>query len=124
MVAETFGRCLTAFERGASGDLEHRRPFAELGDRTPDGICLDIERGVWVSSGMTPDVVRVVEGGERADREEVSDDKAAAVCQIGGAANRTLYCLTYQRTGEDFGSGARSARIETVTVAVPGAGSP
>jgi hypothetical protein len=77
-----------------------------------------------VSSGMTPDFVRVVEGGEITDRVEVSDGKAAGACQIGGADNRTLYCLTYERTGKDFASGARNARIETVTVAVPGAGSP
>ena len=123
VVAETFANRLTAFDRDANGDLNNRRVFADMGELTPDGICLDIEGGIWISSFVTGDFVRVVDGGEITDRFKV-DNKAAVACQIGGADNRTLYCLTFAGEMEDLATGKRLARIETVTVDVPGAGSP
>jgi len=122
VVAETFGSRLTAFDRDAHGNLGNRRVFAELGDLTPDGICLDIEGGIWVASYMTGDFVRVLDGGEITDRFNVG--KAAVACQIGGNDNRTLYCMTFAGELADIASGKRLASIESVTVAVPGAGSP
>ncbi len=123
VIAETFANRLTAFDRDANGDLNNRRVFAEMGELTPDGICLDIEGGIWVASFMTGDFVRVIDGGEITDRIKV-ENKAAVACQIGGADNRTLYCLTFAGEMADLGSGKRLARIETVTVEIPGAGSP
>ena len=124
VVAETFGHCLTAFDRKADGSLTNRRVFAELGDYTPDGICLDIEGGIWVASFMTGDFIRVVDGGEITDKFSVGPGKAAVACQIGGPDNRTLYCLTFEGEIADIAKLERRARIETVTVAIPGAGSP
>lgn len=123
VVAETFANRLTAFDRDANGDLNNRRVFADLGELTPDGICLDIEGGIWVASFMTGDFVRVVDGGEITDRINVGE-KAAVACQIGGADNHTLYCLTFAGEMADLATGKRLARIETVTVDVAGAGSP
>jgi sugar lactone lactonase YvrE len=123
VVAETFGHRLTAFDRDGDGNLNNRRVFADLGEMTPDGICLDVEGGIWISSFATGDFARVVDGGEITDQFSVAD-RAAVACQIGGADNRTLFCLTYGGQIEDLGSGARLARIETVTVKVPGASSP
>ena len=123
VVAETFAKRLTAFDRKANGDLKNRRVFADMGEMTPDGICLDIEGGIWVASFMTGDFVRVVDGGEITDRFKI-ENKAAVACQIGGADNRTLYCLTFAGEMADLGSGKRLACIETVTVDIPGAGSP
>lgn len=123
VVAETFGHRLTAFDRHADGSLDNRRVFAELGEMTPDGICLDVEGGVWVASYMTGEFVRVLDGGDITDHFTVAERAAVAV-QLGGEDNRTLYCMTYSGQLEDIASGARLARIETVTVDVPGAGSP
>ncbi len=123
VVAETFGHRLTAFDRDDDGNLNNRRIFADLGEMTPDGICLDVEGGIWVASYMTGEFVRVRDGGEITDRFEVAD-RAAVACQLGGKDQCTLYCMTYSGQLEDVASGARLARIETVTVDVPGAASP
>src|SRR5919198_171920 len=47
VVAESYGRRLTAFDIGADGDLTGRRVFADLGDDPPDGICVDAAGAVW-----------------------------------------------------------------------------
>jgi len=124
VVAETFGHRLTAFDRTADGGLKNRRTFADLGDYTPDGICLDIEGGIWVASFMTGDFIRVTDGGAITDRVKASPGKAAVACQIGGADNRTLFCLTFEGEIADLAKRERRARIEIVSVDVPGAGSP
>jgi hypothetical protein len=41
IVAESYASRLTAFEIATDGDLSNRRVWADLGDRAPDGICLD-----------------------------------------------------------------------------------
>ena len=123
VVAETFANRLTAFDRDSNGDLSNRRVFADLGEVTPDGICLDIEGGIWVASFMTGEFVRVINGGEITDRFSVGK-KAAVACQIGGAENRTLYCMTFAGEMADLASEQRLGAIETVTVDIPGAGSP
>lgn len=123
VVAETFGHRLSAFDRDANGDLSNRRVFADLGELTPDGICLDTDGGIWIASFATGDFARVVDGGEITEQFSVGE-RAAVACQIGGSDNRTLYCMTYGGQIEDIASGARLARIEAVTVQVPGAGSP
>jgi sugar lactone lactonase YvrE len=123
VVAETFGHRLTAFDRDAKGNLSNRRIFADLGELTPDGICLDVEGGIWIASFATGDFARVVEGGNITDKFNVGA-RAAVACQLGGKDNRTLYCMTYSGQIEDIATGARLGRIETVTVKIPGAGSP
>jgi len=47
IVAESYGRKLTAFDIEADGGLSNRRVWADLGDGVPDGICLDAENAVW-----------------------------------------------------------------------------
>ncbi|MFN3389931.1 MAG: SMP-30/gluconolactonase/LRE family protein, partial [Allosphingosinicella sp.] len=43
IVAESFANRLTAFDLAEDGALSNRRVWAELGDHTPDGICVDAE---------------------------------------------------------------------------------
>ncbi|MGB1880751.1 MAG: SMP-30/gluconolactonase/LRE family protein [Gammaproteobacteria bacterium] len=121
--AETFGHCLTAFDLSADGQLSGRRVWAELGERTPDGICLDAAGGVWIASFMTGEFVRVEEGGQVTDIAPCPG-KCAVACNLGGAEGKTLFALTYEGELEDIQSGARNARIETCQVAVASAGSP
>ena len=121
--AETFGHVLTAFDRAADGSLSNRRVWAELGEGTPDGICLDQEGAIWVSSFMSGEFLRIEEGGRVTQRIAVPDKRAVA-CNLGGGDGRTLYCLTYEGAIEEVASGARNARIEVCRVAVASAGSP
>ena len=63
LVAESWGKCIAAFDLGDDGSLSNRRVWAELPD-FPDGIGIDAEDGVWVASPVSDRFTRVVEGGE------------------------------------------------------------
>ena len=123
VVAESDGGRLTAFDIAADGSLSGRRLYADLGDQMPDGICLDREGGIWVSSFHDGAYLRVLEGGEVTDRVQVPGRRAVA-CQLGGSDGRTLFCLTCEATWEEICAGRARSRVETARVEVPGAGSP
>lgn len=122
VVAETFANRLTAFDVDAAGRLSRRRLFAAVEPIFPDGICLDAEGAVWVASPLTSEFVRVREGGEITDRIPVG--RHAIACVLGGADRRTLFMLTSTAIPREAARDARSARIETAQVSVPGAGRP
>lgn len=121
VVAETWSKRLLAFDRHADGGLSHRRVFAGLGDRSPDGIWADAEDGVWVACYDTKEVIRVREGGQITDRV-ATGDRYAVACALGGADGRTLFCCTFAGDYDAMSSGARAAAIETARVDVPAAG--
>ncbi|WP_380877296.1 SMP-30/gluconolactonase/LRE family protein [Sphingomonas sp. DBB INV C78] len=121
VVAESWAGRLIAFDRHADGSLSHRRVFAGLGERSPDGICVDARDGVWVACYDTNEFIRVREGGAITDRVPVGDRHAIA-CMLGGEDGRTLFCCTFAGDFGAMGSGARNAAIETVRVDVPAPG--
>ncbi len=128
IVAETMGRCLTAFDIAADGSLSGKRKFANLGVSAmggvmPDGICLDVEGAVWVGSPATSEFVRVKEGGAITHRIPVPG-KWAVACMLGGEDRRTLFLCTAETTLQDLGRGKSVGWIETVRVEVAGAGLP
>ncbi len=121
IVAETMGRRLTAFDIADDGTLSNRRTYADLPGRLPDGIALDADGAVWVADAGGHACVRVREGGEITD--VVDTGRGCFACALGGPDRTTLFLLT----GEGFSGEAmrkRTAAIETVEVAVPGAGLP
>lgn len=121
--AETFGHRLTAFDINVDGTLSNRRVWADLGDNTPDGICLDDEGAIWVASFMTEKFLRVFEGG-KIQKEFSAEGKKAVACNLGGHDKKTLFCLTYDGELDDIAKGLMKAEIYTVKVEVGGAGSP
>jgi sugar lactone lactonase YvrE len=123
IVAETFAGVLTSFNLKPDGSLGGRRFFAHLGDRQPDGICLDAEGCVWVSCFGQDEFIRVHEGGDIAERVAVPGKRAVA-CMLGGEDRKTLFLLTAETTLEELAQGKSKGRIETVRVDVPGAGYP
>lgn len=123
VVAETWSSRLSAFDIAADGSLSNRRVYAELPDRMPDGICLDAEGAIWVSSFNSGEFLRVLEGGTITDIVHAGDKRAVA-CQLGGADGRTLFCLTYDGQIEDLHHQKAAGAIETVQVAVGSGGSP
>ncbi|MCE2392160.1 MAG: SMP-30/gluconolactonase/LRE family protein [Proteobacteria bacterium] len=122
IVGESMGARLTAFDVAADGSLSNRRVWAALEGAVPDGICLDAEGAVWVASPMSSEVLRVAEGGEVLAR--VPTDQLAIACMLGGDDRRTLFILTTTSVEREECQAQRPARIETVTVEVPGAGLP
>lgn len=123
IIAETFGHKLTAFDRAADGRLSNRRVWASLGERTPDGICLDADGAVWVASFMTGEFVRVCADGSTSD-VVATPGKRAVACNLGGADGRTLFGLTFAGELADLGSGKALAAVEVCRVDVAAAGSP
>jgi sugar lactone lactonase YvrE len=123
IVAESYGRCLTAFTIGADGSLSDRRTWAALGEGTPDGICVDAEGALWYADVPHQRCVRVREGGEVL--ETIPHDRGCFACMLGGDAGTTLFIVA--RTWEGVGStrdGARTGQLLTVEVDVPHAGRP
>lgn len=119
IVAETFGGRLTAFEVQPDGGLANRRTWASLPGRFPDGICLDAEGAVWLADARGRACLRVAEGGEVLD--QVDTGRNCYACMLGGPERRMLFiCIA---DGSER-AGARTAVIEAVEVAVPGAGLP
>jgi sugar lactone lactonase YvrE len=135
IVAETFAARLTAFDIAADGSLSNRRIWAEFDDRgvapslaelagrvSPDGICLDAKGAIWVASPQSRSVLRVRQGGEVTDRVEVSTVPYA--CMLGGEDGRTLFILTAKTSHPQNALAQMSGKIETIEVAVSGAGRP
>lgn len=121
IVAETFGVCLTAFDIQPDGSLAGRRIWASTSPAIPDGICLDAEGAVWVAS-PTGEVLRIHEGGQVADRINLS--RPAFACMLGGTDLRTLFVMTAKSDSPDEVRAESSGRVEIVEVDVPGAGLP
>ena len=123
IAAETFGNALHAWTIEADGTLADQRVFADLGDRSPDGLCLDVEGGVWVGAFLSGEFIRVLEGGEITDRVPTGDRWAVAPA-LGGPDMRTLHLVINETTFEGIIGGESTCRIEAVEVEVPGVGSP
>lgn len=123
IVAESIGRRLSAFTVGADGALSDRRVFADGLDGPPDGITLDAAGGVWTSMTLAHQFERIAEGGVVTDRIDIGD-RAAIACTLGGPARRTLFLLSSTDAYPKRLIGTRDSRLDTVTVAIPGAGRP
>lgn len=120
IIAETFGYRLTAFDVAADGALSGRRLWADLRGVMPDGICLDAEGAIWAGSPLTSEFLRIREGGAVTDR--IACMQPAIACALGGADGRTLYLVSGPTTRPEEALAARAGRIDSVRVAVAGAG--
>ena len=122
VVAETFGRRLTAFDIGDDGALSNRRVWAELGV-PPDGICLDAEGCIWVAVPRPGGFLRVAEGGEVRARVDL-EGWGGYACMLGGEEGRTLFLLEALTADPAEMSGRGNGRIRTMEVDAPRAGLP
>jgi sugar lactone lactonase YvrE len=122
IVAESMGRRLTAFDRASDGSLSNRRVWADLGDRLPDGICLDAEGAVWVANAGAPECLRVAEGGQVLEVIDTGDRCFA--CMLGGPMGTTLFMLTSASSEPEACIAQASARIQITTVSSARAGLP
>ena len=122
IVAETWGRRLTAFEIRPDGSLAPGRLFADLVDGSADGIAVDAEDAVWVACFGESEFRRVHEGGRVSEVVAVPGDHAVA-CALGGEDRRTLFLVCAQGV-EKLAQGGAKAWIRSLRVDVPGAGIP
>ncbi len=119
VIAETWSCRREAFERDIDGNLPGRRSYADLGDRMPDGICVDAAGGIWVASFNTGEFLRALDGGEVTDR--MSCDGCAIAYHLDGKNGTTLFCSTHTRTLDAIQSGKQAAMLHTIQVDVPSA---
>lgn len=129
IISESFAGQLTAFDIAPDGGLSNRRVFAKgLG---PDGICMDAEGAVWVSTGGSS-VVRVAEGGDVLQRVDFGVNRAPFALALGGPDRRTLFILTAEWRSADsitdnlgrLTKGPRTGEVLALPVSVPGTGRP
>ncbi|MGK0170707.1 MAG: sugar lactone lactonase YvrE [Gammaproteobacteria bacterium] len=122
IVAESWGRRLSAFDISADGTLSNQRVWADLLNHVPDGICLDAQGGVWSADPRNNAVIRVQEGGEVTHTFSTGSEGAYA-CMLGGPQRRTLYVCVNKASGPDVAN-TRTGRIVYTEVDTPGAGWP
>jgi sugar lactone lactonase YvrE len=122
LVAETFAHRISAFAFDADGGMQSRSVWAELGEATPDGVCLDAEGALWVASPGTGELLRVQAGGSIVARCETRGTPYA--CMLGGDDRRTLYICTSETDNPETAARLKTGRIEQVRVPIPGAGLP
>jgi sugar lactone lactonase YvrE len=129
IISESFAGRLTAFDIDGDGGLSGRRVFADgLG---PDGITMDAEGAIWVSTGEFS-VARVAEGGTVLQRIELAENRAPFALMLGGPDRRTLFICTaewHKADGhvanlERLATGPRTGEILALPVEVPGTGRP
>jgi sugar lactone lactonase YvrE len=123
IVAESYGKKLTAFEIAADGGLSRARVWADLDGGVPDGICLDAEGAIWYGDVPNKRCVRVREGGEVLATIEL--DRGCFACMLGGTDRKTLFMVaTEWRGAEHMNDGSRTGRVLTVEAPAPGVGWP
>jgi sugar lactone lactonase YvrE len=125
IIAESYGKRLTAFDIAADGSLSNRRVWADLDGGVPDGICLDAENAVWYGDVPNKRCVRVREGGEVLQTIEL--DRGCFACMLGGVDKRTLFLIATEWRGMEHipdVAGARTGLVLTIDAPAPGVGWP
>lgn len=125
IIAESYGKKLSAFDIRPDGSLSNRRVWADLGDGVPDGICIDAEGAVWYADVPNKRCVRVLEDGRVL--ETVTVDRGCFACMLGGAEKKTLFIISTEWRGMDkMGevAQARTGQVLTFEAPSPHAGWP
>jgi sugar lactone lactonase YvrE len=124
IVAESYGKRLTAFDIADDGGLSNRRVWADLGDGVPDGICLDADGAVWYADVPNKRCVRVREGGEVL--QTIDLDRGCFACVLGGVDRSTLFMVATEWRGVEanMASGERTGQVLMIDAPAPGAGWP
>jgi len=125
LIAESYGKRLSAFDIAADGGLSNRRVWADLGDGVPDGICIDAEGALWYADVPNKRCVRVREGGE--ELQIVTADRGCFACMLGGVEKKTLFIIATEWRGMDKiteVAQARTGQVLTFEAPSPHAGWP
>ena len=125
ILAESYGKRLTAFDIALDGSLSSRRVWADLEGGFPDGISLDAENAVWYADVPNKRCVRVREGGEVL--QTITVDRGCFACMLGGEAKKTLYIIAAEWRGMDKiaeVAQARTGQVLTFEAPAPHAGWP
>ena len=123
IIADSYNKKLTAFDIADEGGLSTQRVWAELGEGTPDGICMDAEGSVWYADVPNKRCVRVREGG--AALQTIELDRGCFACMLGGEDGKTLFMMAAQWHGMENMVGApRTGQVLTAQAPAPHVGWP
>ena len=123
IVAESFGKRLTAFDIASNGSLSNKRVWADLNDGAPDGITMDADGAIWYADVPNKRCVRVREGGEVL--QTVNVDRGCFACMLGGPHRNFLFILAAEWHGfEKMMEGLGTGQVLTVKAPAPGVGWP
>ena len=120
IVAETMGFRLTAFDIGKDGELTNRRLFADLGNRSPDGICMNADGDIWVAAPWEKAVILFREGGAIVTQIPI-ENGAPYACMLGGEDGRDLFICCAPDHSHEVTLKMRQGRIDVVRVDTPAA---
>ncbi|MFF2847660.1 SMP-30/gluconolactonase/LRE family protein [Streptomyces sp. NPDC058001] len=139
IVGEGMAGAYTAFPIEDDGSLGPRRTWAALSkapdmasfqalltslDVLVDGCCLDAEGMLWSADVQNARVIRVREGGDIVDEIKAPEGHNIFACMLGGHDGRTLLLCVAPGLVDNDRLGGLAATLQTVQVAVPGAGRP
>jgi sugar lactone lactonase YvrE len=123
IVAESYGKKLTAFDIAADGSLSRQRIWADLGDGVPDGICLDADLAVWYADVPNKRCVRVREGGQVL--QTVDLDRGCFACMLGGETGTTLFLMAAEWRGTaNMHNATRTGQVLSIEAPAPHVGWP
>lgn len=120
IVAESYGRRLTAYAIAADGGLGDRRVWADTPEDHPDGICVDAHGAVWYADVGNRRCVRVREGGEVLATVDL--DRGAFSCTVSRDDRPVLYVV-----GQEWGGPPQdgaTGQVFAFPAPAPGAGRP
>jgi sugar lactone lactonase YvrE len=96
-------------------------PAADMPFVAPDGICLDVEGGIWAADPLAR---RVVHLSEDTIDQEIALDSHPLACVLGGEDRRTLFICANEVWSKRDRRNVPTGSVVTVPVDVPGAGRP
>jgi sugar lactone lactonase YvrE len=120
IVAESFGRRLSAYDIADDGSLRSPRVWADVSPNIPGGVTADASGAVWVTDPVNNGVMRVLEGSGTV--EWVDTEHGAYGCALGGSDGRVLYVCTAESSNPGRTVEQRSGRIEALVVDIPAPG--
>jgi sugar lactone lactonase YvrE len=129
-VTDTFRATVTVYQRRSDGSLGDGQLFARIApapgtsSAVADGICLDVENGVWAADPIGSRVVRIEAGGIITDTIVLPGEHRPTCCVLGGPDRQTLYVSSSSVLGRAAAQKARAGRISSVRVSIPGCGRP
>ena len=124
VVGQSASREILSFRIASNGELCDRAVFGtHPKGGCSDGLCMDAAGALWIASPTTHEFLRMEPGGNITDRVATGERHAIA-CVLGGPERRTLFCLTAATLSIRAARLSTDGRVESVRVAVPGAGTP
>jgi sugar lactone lactonase YvrE len=123
VVAETRINRISEFTLDEDGRPRGQRTFAELPPGGwADGICLDVDGGVWVADPVGHRCMRVERGGKVTDIVDTAP-LGSITCSLGGPDGRRLF-ISVSELGDPEALLRRQCTVQYIDVERAGVGSP